>query len=201
MKKNQKINLLGALCLALTLFVSSCTKDDSIAPDNSGSVNQTSEKFIPLPIVPANLVVPAGNTVRFHWYAQGIQIYKCLPDPNIVGAYLWTFQAPQATLYNCPNFITVTGSHYAGPTWDNNHGSTIVGVKLQGAASPDPNAIPWLLLQGVSHTGHAAISTVTYIQRVNTSGGKAPATGNDAAHANQVVNIPYTAEYYFYVPI
>ena len=38
----------------------------------------------------------------------------------------------------------------------------------------------------------------TYIQRVNTTGGLAPATGCDAEHIGAQAAIPYTADYYFY---
>jgi len=39
---------------------------------------------------------------------------------------------------------------------------------------------------------------VTFVQRVKTGGGKAPASGCDAANAGREVRVPYTAEYFFY---
>jgi hypothetical protein len=39
---------------------------------------------------------------------------------------------------------------------------------------------------------------VTYIQRVDTVGGAAPAEGCDRAHVGKEVAIDYQAEYYFY---
>jgi uncharacterized protein DUF3455 len=42
------------------------------------------------------------------------------------------------------------------------------------------------------------LSEVVSIQRLNTKGGKAPAPGCDASHANQTTRIQYEAEYYFY---
>jgi hypothetical protein len=62
----------------------------------------------------------------------------------------------------------------------------------------DPDAIPWLLLAAVpaSTEGPGIFADTTYIQRVNTSGGKAPSvTGN---FVGQVARVPYTADYYFY---
>ena len=38
----------------------------------------------------------------------------------------------------------------------------------------------------------------TFIQRVNTTGGKAPST--DGAFVGQVARVPYTADYFFYRP-
>jgi hypothetical protein len=62
--------------------------------------------------------------------------------------------------------------------------------------SPDPNAIPWLRLQATSTSGPGLLSSVTYVQRVNTTGGKGPTT--PGSFINESVEVPYTAEYYFY---
>ena len=65
-----------------------------------------------------------------------------------------------------------------------------------------PSAIPWLLLRTVSTTpgpdGGDRLTHTTYIQRVNTTGGLAPASGCDAAALGAASNVPYTADYYFY---
>jgi hypothetical protein len=42
------------------------------------------------------------------------------------------------------------------------------------------------------------MTNVTSIQRLNTSGGVAPASGCDADHLGAVANVPYTADYFFY---
>jgi len=51
-----------------------------------------------------------------------------------------------------------------------------------------------------SHSGATGLFTdVTYVQRLNTSKGVAPATGCDAAHVNPPdVHVQYSADYYFY---
>jgi TRAP-type mannitol/chloroaromatic compound transport system substrate-binding protein len=49
----------------------------------------------------------------------------------------------------------------------------------------------------VSNRGTGTFSDVTYVQRVGTAGGKAPAGGCDAA-APGTREVSYTAEYYFY---
>src|SRR5437773_1176672 len=69
-------------------------------------------------------------------------------------------------------------------------------TQFVSSPSADSNAIPWLLLQAVSNEGDGRFSDVTYIQRVNTVGGTAPATAGDAMHLE--ARAPYTAEYYFY---
>jgi hypothetical protein len=67
---------------------------------------------------------------------------------------------------------------------------------VEVCASPDPTAIDWLLLRAVETSGPGVFSPVTYIQRVNTTGGKAPTT--PGSFIGEVVDVPYTAEYYFY---
>jgi hypothetical protein len=66
-----------------------------------------------------------------------------------------------------------------------------------------PNSIPWLLLEtrGVQEgpTGGDLLTRTTFIQRVNTSGGLAPATGcSQASDVGKKAFIPYTADYFFF---
>jgi hypothetical protein len=82
----------------------------------------------------------------------------------------------------------VIGKHYKGPVWEAADGSTAAGVVQQHANAPDAKAVPWLLLK------------VTYIQRVDTEGGLAPADGCDKAHAGAEASADYQATYYFYGP-
>jgi len=150
------------------------------------------------PEVPANLKVPAGNKLVFQAFAKGVQIYRCTQDPADTNRFAWVFVAPDADLYAHADFSGPVGRHYAGPTWESTDGSKVVGIKLQQADSPDPGAIPWLLLRSASGSGSGVLGKVTFIQRVHTSGGKAPATIADKAHKGQEARVAYTAEYFFY---
>lgn len=161
--------------------------------ESSEPVASEAEALSCAPAVPAALAVPTGNALAFHLEGVGVQIYTCQVDA--AGAYSWVFKAPQADLYGPRHRLA--GAHYAGPTWEGLDGSTVVGSKL-AAYTPDTTAIPWLLLQGVSHTGKGPMSKVTYIQRLNTVGGLAPATGCDADHVGAEADVDYTATYYFY---
>jgi len=149
------------------------------------------------PVVPAQLQVGDTNRLTWHVYAVGVQIYTWQNISSIdVPQYAWVFKAPEAALYNRDG--EAVGMHFAGPTWQNENG-LVKGAVLQRANSPDPNAIPWLLLQAVDHDGHGILSRVTYIQRVDTAGGKAPAVSAGETHViGEVLRVPYTAEYYFY---
>src|SRR6266849_2519210 len=51
-----------------------------------------------------------------------------------------------------------------------------------------------------ANDGSRVLSRATTIQRLNTKGGKAPATGCDAAHLGQELRVPYSADYVFYAP-
>ena len=144
------------------------------------------------PQVPAALAVPDGNKLAFLYDAVGVQIYGC--DATATG-YAWVFRAPEAKLYS--HHGKLAGTHYAGPTWQANDGSTVVASKIADYGA-DPSAIPWLLLGAVSHAGQGRMSDVTFIQRLETVGGKAPAAGCDASHVGETTRVDYTATYYFY---
>ena len=195
-KSTIKTSAITVLLLALTMFFSACEKDDSListSPASSPSAD-VMLKTIP-PSVPALLEVPAGNEVSFHVYATGVQVYVCTETSP--GVYAWVFTQPIANLYANPGLNGFAGTHYAGPTWESKSGSKVVGSKIEGV-TVDPNAVQWLLLGAVSSQGPGILNGTTYIQRVNTVGGKAPATGANASTVGQEVQIPYTAEYYFY---
>ena len=135
-----------------------------------------------------NLQAPAGNKVAFHVYAEGVQIYSW-------NGTSWSFVAPEAILSADAGFNGVVGTHYGGPTWESASGSKVVGAVLE-RCTPDPTAIPWLLLAAVSTEGPGIFDGVTYIQRVNTVGGLAPAAPGD--FVGDEARVPYTTEYLFY---
>src|SRR5712692_2155209 len=149
-------------------------------------------------VIPANLVVPSGQTLLLEAFAQGVQIYVCRPAQDNPSVLAWTLQGPEAELMNRRG--EVIGSHFAGPTWAGNDGSQVVGEVRETVNSPDPRAIPWLLLQARANQGTGIFSTTTYIQRLDTAGGRAPADGCDQAHAGQEQRVDYTATYAFYYP-
>jgi hypothetical protein len=144
--------------------------------------------------VPATLLPPANETIKSRVNAVGVQTYMC--SSNKDGAFVWTFVGPQANLFNDDG--KMIGTHFIGPTWQGNDGSSVVGKKTQAFAA-DPSAVPWLLLTAISHGTEAGrFDDVSSIQRLSTVGGNMPADGCDQAHAGAIANIPYSAEYVFY---
>ena len=143
-----------------------------------------------LPAECSSIVAPEGNKVSFHTYARGVQIYRW-------NGASWDFVAPQATLYAEPNFFGEVGTHYVGPKWQSKSGSMVEGRRVPGTGcTPDSSAIAWLLLSKFEASGPGLFERVTYIQRVNTTGGLPPAT--PGLTPGETKEVPYTAEYYFY---
>lgn len=191
MKKFSVFSSLASIfCIAsITLFFTSCQQEDTFGAPASITTRSTA------PEVPAILEVGEGFGVSYHTYAEGVQVY--VSTETSPGVYGWVFKEPIATLYRDADFHGVVGTHYAGPTWESNSGSTVVAARLEGV-TVDPTAIPWLKLGVVSESGPGIFDNTTHIQRVNTVGGKAPSTGANASNVGEEIHVPYTAEYYFY---
>jgi Protein of unknown function (DUF3455) len=128
-------------------------------------------------------------------HAKGDQIYSCKSD---AAQFTWTLKAPDAQLFDKDG--KPFGKHFAGPSWEANDASRVTGKAVANVPSPDADSIPWLLVNVISHDGNGVLSRATTIRRLNTKGGKAPATGCDAAHVGQELRVPYSADYLFYAP-
>jgi hypothetical protein len=179
------------------------------------------------PPTPATITPPAGNVAFLVGNAVGTQGYVCLPTAT--GASWTVNPArPQATLFftlgsfmqqilthflspdTNPNQFAPGPLPFGSPTWQSSFDSSVVwGNKLASIPAgsdlscPNSGAIPCLLLQAIgSQAGPAGgklMTATTYIQRLNTTGGTAPATG--CAFSTDVggqVLVHYTADYYFY---
>lgn len=148
------------------------------------------------PSVPASLNVPATQTLSVVAQASGVQIYDCSASKTDPAKFEWVFRAPEADLFDGAG--RKIGKHYAGPTWESNDGSKVIGEVKARDDGPDANAIPWLLLNAKSTSGNGVFGKAQSIQRVNTVGGKAPVGGCSQAQAGKDARIAYRAAYYFY---
>ena len=103
------------------------------------------------------------------------------------------------------------GLPFGSPTWQSSLDSSVVWAKMlpppvtAGTHPSCPNAgsIPCLLLQSIGSlkgpAGGKVMTQTTYIQRLNTLGGTAPATGcSTAADVGKQIMMPYSADYYFF---
>jgi hypothetical protein len=153
----------------------------------------------PGPAVPGAIAVADGNKVFLVGHAIGVQIYACNLTPS---GYHWGFVAPRAELYDDRGKRVTT--HFAGPTWQAKDGSIVVG-QVVDRATVDATAIPWLLLSAASTAPGAngeRLTATTFIQRIATTGGLAPADAEcNAGTAGTSAEVPYTADYYFWKKI
>jgi hypothetical protein len=134
--------------------------------------------------------VEAGHKLAFHVYAKGVQIYKW-------NGTEWVFDAPRAALFAEENFFGEVGTHFRGPNWESKSGSRVKAAAVPGkACTPDPSAIAWLQLAANETSGAGIFKGVTFIQRVNTTGGLRPT--EPGSTLGEIKEVEYTAEYYFY---
>lgn len=145
------------------------------------------------PEVPLELAVPATNKVSFEAYAVGVQIYVSTPSATNPTVFVWTFKAPEAVLFDHDG--NVVALHYAGPTWESESGSQVIGARVAGVVV-DPAAIPWLLLRTTSTDGPGIFANTAFVQRVNTMGGLASTVA--PTQAGLEARVPYTADYFFF---
>ena len=148
------------------------------------------------PVVPENLRAPAGQVLSLEAPATGVQIYECNSSKTDPTRFEWIFKAPEADLFDTAG--RKIGKHYAGPTWESNDGSKVVGEVTARDDGPDTGAIPWLLLKAKSSSGGGVFGQTQSIQRVRTVGGKAPAQGCSREQAGKEARVAYKATYYFY---
>jgi hypothetical protein len=148
------------------------------------------------PAVPDAVKVPLTESLAFKANAKGVQIYESRVKKDDPSKYEWAPKGPEADLYDAQG--KKIGRHYAGPTWESNDGSKVVGEVKGKSDATDAAAVPWLLLSAKVHEGSGVFSAVTYIQRVNTAGGKAPAECDEKS-AGKEFRAPYTAVYLFYI--
>src|SRR5579864_8256403 len=187
-----------------------------------GTVSLAAAQVTP-PTTPSTIAVPAGNSAFLVGHAFGLQCYTCLPTST--GGTAWNPSSrPEVTLFSdffvqMFQIITHFQNINANPkpnvhvplsgnaTWQSSLDSSRVWmVKVNGIdagsdaeSCPNSGSIQCLLLQSVGNakgpTGGNLLFKTTFIQRLNTRGGAAPAT---ACTVGQTQLQPYTADYYFF---
>lgn len=140
------------------------------------------------PRIPKEIAVPAGNRLIGTMQARGQQVYTCT-------AGAWVFTEPVATLTGRVNNRPVTAIHFKGPSWESIDDGSLVTATSQ-ATSPVTGSIAQLLLKATPTAGsNGVFSKVTFIHRLATSGGAAPA---GACTDGTRLGVAYRAEYRFY---
>jgi hypothetical protein len=128
-------------------------------------------------------------------HAVGVQKYTCQANGT------WLFTDPEATLYK-PTDGKPIGTHFLNfatgrPVWQLKDGSSVEAARTASVPG-GTGSIAWLLLQAVATEdgpdGDQLIRT-TWVQRLNTSGGVAPA---GTCTPGDTIAVPYSTDYFFW---
>jgi len=217
-RKTTQSILRGSLAALAVLAVSGIASAQEKGQDKKDEITS--------PTTPAVITPPAGNSAFLVGHAVGTQGYVCLPTST--GASWTVVAArPEATLFTNifgeavqiithflspntnPNQFAPNPLPFGSPTWQSSLDSSRVWGQTTHsiAAGSDPScpnagSIACLLLQVIGSeqgpAGGKLLTKTTFIQRLNTNGGSAPATGClvTADVGNQAL-VPYTADYFF----
>lgn len=146
--------------------------------------------------VPSTVQVPAGHQVALETVGVGEITYQCSAKKGMAGQFEWAFVGPDAVLTDRSG--QVIGKYYGPPaTWESNDGSKVTGKQLATAPAGEGN-IPLQLVQAKPAMGTGMMQGVTYIQRLATQGGVAPADSCDASNLGSKAIVKYQADYLFW---
>ena len=160
-------------------------------------------------------LVPQDAKPYLRAHAIGTQNWVCVVTGSGPG---WKFAGPQATLFvGLGPYVQQLTTHFLSPnpdesgiaraTWQGSFDSSRVWARavktVDDTTVIGTGNIPWLLLQRVGSqrgpTGGSLLSQATFVQRINTTGGVAPATGCSAAtDAGAMALVPYGTDYVFF---
>lgn len=178
------IKICSTLALVAVAALSACaTQGTMMAPFSQAAL-------------PEAVKVPAGHVVAMETLAAGDITYQCRVKKDMAGQFEWVFVGPDAGLKDRSG--QGVGKYYGPPaTWESGDGSRVTGAQL-AVAPAGAGSIPLQLVKANPATGMGAMQGVSYIQRVNTQGGVAPASVCVAATLDQKHIVKYTADYIFW---
>ncbi len=150
------------------------------------------------PLPNSELKDPVGQKVQFRFQTlpNSVQIYTCKPADQ---GFAWSGPDPDALLTNSDHTLTVL--HYKGPAWEATDGSLVRsdGKLAKHFLPHNKDAVHWLELPAKDAAKQFA--KVTFIHRIDTSGGLPPSVKPcDAQHSGDQERVNYSATYLFYVP-
>jgi hypothetical protein len=178
--------LRAAFALATTALLGACASGP--APMAMKPYNQSA--------LPPAVQVPAGHSVAMETVGAGMITYECRAKANAAGQFEWVFVGPDAKLMDRSG--KQIGKYYGPPaTWENMDGSKLTGAQVAVAPAGAGN-IPAQLVKANVAMGAGAMQGVSYIQRVDTRGGVAPAMACDGSAMGKKEVVQYQADYIFY---
>ena len=209
----------------LVAFAALAVSGIASAQDKQDKKDDITFDLLPNLVTSSTITPPAGNSLFLTTRGVGTQGYVCLPKD---GAASWTVNnaRPEATLFAnifgepvqvITHFLSPnTNPSIPGPipfgsvTWQSSFDSSKVWAQKfssvpagSEASCPNAGAIDCLLLQSIGTekgpTGGKFMTKTTFIQRLNTKGGSAPATGcSVAGDVGHQALVPYSADYLFF---
>jgi hypothetical protein len=213
----------GGLVAALTVVASGIASAQDTAQGKKGEITFSE---LASPATPDTITPPEGNSAFLAGRGVGTQGYVCLPSGS--GAS-WTVNnaRPEATLFTNvfgaavqiithflspvenPNEVGPKPPRFGDVTWQSSFDSSRVWaqkanfIHAGNDGCPNTGAIDCLLLQTIGSkqgpTGGKILSKTTFIQRLNTEGGSAPASGcSFAGDVGRQTLVPYSADYVFF---
>ena len=145
--------------------------------------------------LPAAVQVPAGHQVAMETVGVGQITYECRAKKDAAG-HEWVFVGPDAKLMGRGG--QQVGTYYGPPaTWASLDGSKVTATQLAVAPGGTGN-IPLQLVKANPAMGMGALQGVSYIQRVATQGGIAPAMLCDGSKMGSKEIVKYQADYIFW---
>jgi hypothetical protein len=137
-----------------------------------------------------------GSRLFLAVHATGVQKYTCQANGT------WLFSDPEAALSKTSAAGKPLGSHFLNfatgrPVWEAKDGSAVEAARTASAPAGTGN-IPALLLQAVVTSAGSdgdRLARTTWVQRLNTAGGVAPA---GTCAPGDTVAVPYSADYFFW---
>ncbi len=146
--------------------------------------------------LPDAVKVPAGHRVAMETIGVGQITYECRAKANMAGAFEWVFVGPDAVLNARDG--KVLGRYYGPPaTWEASDGSKFTGAQV-AVAPAAPGSIPLQLVKANpawSKDGKGSFEGVSFVQRVATKGGVAPASSCAADSVGKKEIVRYQADY------
>lgn len=146
--------------------------------------------------LPAAVKVPAGHAVALETVGIGKITYECRAKADNKAVTEWVFVGPDAELRDRRG--RVIGRYYGPPaTWESQDGSRITGAQV-AIAPAEAGSIPLQLVKANASPTPGAMANTSYIQRVATRGGVAPASECSAATVGKREVVHYQADYIFW---
>jgi len=174
------------LALSSALLLTAC------AHMNDGPAMSSQENL------PDTVKVPGGHVVAFKTLGAGLITYECRARKDMPNQQEWAFVGPDASLFNAGT--TQFGRYYGPPaTWESLDGSRVTATQLAVAPHGTGN-IPLQLVKAQAVVGQGSMAGVSYIQRLATQGGVAPAASCSAGNLGEKQKVAYQADYVFWRP-